>query len=125
MTAQTKQQDVHIKRNTHVLHIETELGLINITLGLRDSDGRKIEHIQINADRYAGEPDVDVDLGEALGKATSIGFRLVRLTDDEQQARNHAAGNQPDPIETDTFAASQADQDFLNGPDGDSLEVAP
>jgi hypothetical protein len=41
------------------LHIETELGIINIYVGLTDAKGRKVEAVEILPDdHYAGEPKV-------------------------------------------------------------------
>lgn len=51
-----------------VLHIETDLGIINISIGLTDRFGRKVEHISIQPDHYAGEQKV---------KATPV--RCVRM----------------------------------------------
>ena len=59
------------------LHIEAPGCLINITIGLHDSDGRPVTNVTVAADgnRYAGEPAwwVDAEPGEA-GRA----FRIVR-----------------------------------------------
>jgi hypothetical protein len=42
-----------------LIHIETELGILNIRLGLHDVDGRKVESFQfIPDDRFAGDPIV-------------------------------------------------------------------
>jgi len=38
-----------------LLHIETPLGLINIRVGLMDSQGRIVESIEVIPDKFAGE----------------------------------------------------------------------
>jgi len=43
------------KKSTKIIHVETELGVINITLNLTDRLGRKVEHIEMFPDKYAGE----------------------------------------------------------------------
>ena len=40
------------------LHIETPLGIVNITVGLHDKYGRRVESVQVIASRYAGEPKI-------------------------------------------------------------------
>lgn len=42
------------------LHIETDLGIINIHVNLRDRLGRKVENISIIPDRYCGDQEVKV-----------------------------------------------------------------
>ena len=44
--------------NNNILHIETELGIINITVGLTDRLERKVEAITVRPDRYMGEQEV-------------------------------------------------------------------
>ncbi len=112
----TKKQVVHVNANASELHIETELGVINIRLGRRDSigEGHEVESIEVLADRSAGEPDVDIDL-DGTTKVKSVSFRLVRLTDDEQQTRNHAARNTAD--ENEQF---ERDRRTKEDPDPDS-----
>jgi hypothetical protein len=56
-----KMQYVTPKRGVECIHVETELGIVNIYLGLHDSEGRKVESIEILADDYAGEPKVTLD----------------------------------------------------------------
>jgi hypothetical protein len=41
-----------------LLHIETPLGIVNITLGLHDRRGRAVESIEVIPNRYAGEQKV-------------------------------------------------------------------
>lgn len=38
-----------------ILHIETPLGIVNITLGLSDVSGRVVESIEVIPNKYAGE----------------------------------------------------------------------
>jgi hypothetical protein len=40
------------------LHIETELGIVNIRPHLQDMKGRAVTSIEVIPDRYAGEPKV-------------------------------------------------------------------
>lgn len=52
----------HNKRSKdHLLHIETDLGIINIRVGLTDMDGREVESISFKPDNYAGEVPVVLD----------------------------------------------------------------
>lgn len=43
------------------LHIETDLGIVNIRVGLDDSEGHPVESIEVIPDNYAGETPVTVD----------------------------------------------------------------
>lgn len=85
--ARTKQQDVHVRKSTRILHVETELGIVNIHIGLHDDDGHDVESVELLPDDYSGEPQVRVD-----GHARA---RFVRETPDEKLARErktyHAA----------------------------------
>jgi hypothetical protein len=50
-----------MKRIAHkrgLLHIETPLGIINITVGLQDVRDRDVESIEVIPSRYVGEPKV-------------------------------------------------------------------
>jgi hypothetical protein len=47
-------KSITAKKN-EVLHIETDLGIINIRTGLTDMKGRRVDSIEIIPDRYAGE----------------------------------------------------------------------
>ncbi len=40
------------------LHVETPLGIVNITVGLRDRFGRRVESIEVIAPEFAGEPKI-------------------------------------------------------------------
>ena len=44
-----------------LLHIETDLGIINIRVGLTDTDGHRVESVEIIVNKYAGEPEVFLD----------------------------------------------------------------
>ena len=48
-------QRVKVKREARIVHVETELGIVNIFLGLRDRLGRKVEAVEMRADNLAGE----------------------------------------------------------------------
>jgi hypothetical protein len=39
----------------NLLHIETEGGIVNVRVGLRDRDGRPVTSVEIIPDQYAGE----------------------------------------------------------------------
>lgn len=41
-----------------VVHVETELGIVNIHVGLRDRRGRRVERVEVIPNAYAGEPRV-------------------------------------------------------------------
>lgn len=49
------------KSKDKLLHIETDLGIINIRVGLIDNEGRRVESIEIIPNGYAGEPKVTRD----------------------------------------------------------------
>jgi hypothetical protein len=49
------------KSRDKLLHIETDLGIINIRVGLIDTEGRRVESIEIIRNNYAGEPKVTLD----------------------------------------------------------------
>lgn len=44
-----------------VLHVETPLGIVNVRAGLHDSEGRRVDSVEILPNRYAGEPAVELD----------------------------------------------------------------
>jgi len=52
------QQNVKVKRGVRCVHVETELGVVNILLGCRDAHGREFERVLIRPDQYAGERKV-------------------------------------------------------------------
>lgn len=45
-------------RKTRIIHVETELGIVNIYLGLRDDKGRRVETVAFKPDNYAGQKKV-------------------------------------------------------------------
>jgi hypothetical protein len=49
------------KSKDKLLHIETDLGIINIRVGLTDTEGRRVESIEIIRNNYAGKPKVILD----------------------------------------------------------------
>lgn len=53
-----------------LLHVETELGIVNVRTNLHDSDGRRVESVEIIPNAYSGEPPIIVD-----------GFRNTRLVE--------------------------------------------
>ncbi len=44
-----------------VVHVETELGIVNVYVGLTDNAGRRVERVEMIPNTYAGEPQVIVD----------------------------------------------------------------
>lgn len=44
-----------------LLHVETPNGIVNIRVGLTDSEGRSVDSIECLPDRYVGEPAVTLD----------------------------------------------------------------
>ena len=44
-----------------LLHVETPNGIVNITVGLTDNEGRSVDSIECLPDRYVGEPKVTLD----------------------------------------------------------------
>lgn len=43
------------------LHVETPLGIVNIRIGLRDADGRRVDSIEVIPNQYVGEPEVTLN----------------------------------------------------------------
>jgi len=61
-------QRVKVKRGALVVHIETELGIVNIHLKLTDLLGRKVEAVELIPDRFTGNLPVRL-----------VGRRFVQL----------------------------------------------
>jgi hypothetical protein len=59
--ADMKRVSITGKRGPQILHVETDLGIVNIYVGLMDDFGRRVESVELIADDYAGEPKVSVD----------------------------------------------------------------
>lgn len=57
---QNDMQTVHVKRGARIVHIETELGIVNIYVGLRDRLGRRVENVRMSPGRYVGTPKIVV-----------------------------------------------------------------
>lgn len=49
---------VHYGKRDNLLHVETPLGIVNITVGLSDSRGRRVESIQVIPANGSGDPKV-------------------------------------------------------------------
>lgn len=60
-------------RSGNKLHIETDGAIVNITVGLRDSAGRRATSVQVSPDNYA----------ERGGRWVLDGSRVVQLLDGE------------------------------------------
>lgn len=41
-----------------MLHVETPLGIVNITVGLTDRQGRRVDSIEVIPSTYAGEKKI-------------------------------------------------------------------
>ena len=61
-------QRVHVSKKTRVVHVETELGIVNIWVGLNDRFGRRVNTIEIIGNRCRGDLIVKV-----------LGNRLIEL----------------------------------------------
>lgn len=54
-----RQRMKHVSQGrADVIHVETDLGIVNIYVGLRDTEGRRVERIEYRPNEYAGEPVV-------------------------------------------------------------------
>ena len=49
-------KSVNIKSG--MLHVETPLGIVNITVGLTDMNGRRVDSVQVIPDRAIGEKKI-------------------------------------------------------------------
>ena len=49
------------RRKDRIIHVETALGIVNIWQGLMDSQGQRVERVEILPNDYAGEPKVILD----------------------------------------------------------------
>mgnify|MGYP001619006891 CR=1 FL=1 len=57
------------------LHVETPLGIVNITVGLSDTEGRRVESIETIACQCHGEPKV---IRRGYGNTRLIELKSVR-----------------------------------------------
>src|ERR1041384_5361304 len=74
------------------LHIETPLGIVNITIGLHDADGRRVVSVETIPNDYVGEPKVTLD---GYGNT-----RLIEETPEEDAQRRGDISLRPRPGET-------------------------
>jgi hypothetical protein len=56
-----------------MLHVETPLGIVNITVGLHDSNGKRVDSIEVIPSNYAGEP-----------KRTRDGYANTRIIEEQE-----------------------------------------
>ena len=56
--AHRRKPTVRWMKDRGLLHVETPLGIVNITVGLRDRTGRAVDSIEVIPNNYAGEPKV-------------------------------------------------------------------
>lgn len=66
-------------RSGNILHIETDMGIINIHVGLTDMDGRPGEHISVSCDFGVdfAPGEVFIDGSKPLGPKAGMGMRLI------------------------------------------------
>lgn len=91
MRNRDKTQQVKVKRGVGVLHIETDMAIVNIYLGLMDCARHEIETIEVISDRYAGERWVTVERRGGPDRGRYARLRLMRETKEECEARVEAA----------------------------------
>lgn len=70
-------------RSGNLLHIETDGCIVNIQVGLRDADGRRVTSVRVSPDNYA----------EPGGKWVVDGSRVVQLLPGETRLPVHARGS--------------------------------
>jgi hypothetical protein len=46
---------------TRLVHVETDLAIVNIYLHLTDTNGQRVESVEVIPNNYAGEPQVITD----------------------------------------------------------------
>jgi hypothetical protein len=61
-------------RSGNILHVETDMGIINIHVGLTNMDGCPVEHISIQADTGV---QVEPGTWSRLNDKEGIGVRLI------------------------------------------------
>lgn len=66
-------QTVRPKRGVRVVHVETQLGIVNIYLNLHDKQGRRVETVTLSGNNYAGEKRVAVRGGRLIELKTVMG----------------------------------------------------
>ncbi len=64
------------RKKDRKLHVETDLGIVNITIGLEDTEGRRVEHVEIVPNNYTGQSQVATD-------EDVRGVRMVELKEGE------------------------------------------
>lgn len=52
---------VTASKKKSVIHVETELGIVNIYTHLHDESGRRVETVEFIPNEYAGEPKINTD----------------------------------------------------------------
>ena len=62
-------------RGARTLHVEAPGCIVNITKGLRDTEGREVTRVDIQCDNFAGEPRVSIP---DYNGAKYLSFRVVR-----------------------------------------------
>jgi hypothetical protein len=53
------------RRKDRIIHVETELGIVDVYLRLHDASGRRVERVEIIPNGYAGEPCVTLEGGSS------------------------------------------------------------
>lgn len=77
---------VHVPRGYDGLHLEIDGAIVNVFVGLNDTEGHKVTAISIRADRYSGEPEWSVE-ASARKMVEHLGLRVVQETDKERARR--------------------------------------
>ena len=64
-----------IRHSKGMLHVETPLGIVNITVGLHDMKGRRVDSIAVIAPTYSGELKV---IRRGYGNTRLIELKTVK-----------------------------------------------
>ena len=75
-------------RGPKQLHIEADGCIINIQVGLHDSDGNAITHVSVAAqgDTYQGEPEWWIAPGTNVAR-TGVGLRVIQKDKSKRKSR--------------------------------------
>jgi hypothetical protein len=81
-----KLKTIHVPRGYEGLHLEIDGAIVNVYVGLQDTDGHKVTSVGIRADRYCGEPNWSVEAGPRK-MVEHLSVRVVQETDKERARR--------------------------------------
>ena len=85
-----KLKTVHVPRGYDGLLLEVDGAIVNVWVGLRDDQGRRVTRIVVKPDRYAGDPHWNIVDTEAR-RLDHAAIRIAQETADEQGDRERAA----------------------------------